>query len=923
MITKATYTGTGGVRGAVARLAEDAYTGLGDEQQLIARSVFLRLAGPGEGNAVVRRRVPLAEFDTERNESVAQVLDVLATRRLVTVSEGSVEVAHEALLREWPRFQDWLEEDREGRRLHAHLMETAREWADSGCDPADLYRGARLSSALDWTTEHTLELNEVEREFVNASRAENERELTQQRKRNRRLRGALVGVGILLVLAVIAGALALNARSNAQHSATSAVAQRLGAQALVAKDIDLSLLLAGQGVALDDSLTTQGNLEAALIRSPAALRVARPLPGRYLNVSTSPDGRYVVVGQNDGAVAILDRRTLKTVRTLKQHQLLLQDAFMSDGRLIVFPPTDVPRYDAVDPRGGAERTLLVRPKGAQHFALSQRLDYYASSSTVGRRTTLTEWSYPGKKVLARTVDPGLPVTDLETAGGRLLVFRNRSGIYGYPEPTMAEVWSFHPWKRLVTVPGTDETAFEIDRAGQRLVLGHNDGSVTVTNLQTGETRTLNGRHNAGVIGVGFTPDGRTIVSTGHDKQVLVWDAISGQLRETFQGHAGQINGLAFSPDGKTAYTDGLDGALIAWDLSGQHRLGEPFRAGSGDALQAPGLAFERLSISPDGTKVASTEDTGKSSVVDLRTGRRLFETKPAGGGPALDVAWSPDGKAFTTVGYGPHVRVWNAADGSLVRTFQGLKTLASSVAFSPDGSLLAAGADDHSVHLWDVANGREAMRLHADTFKQRFKFFLTHVAFSPDGKEVVATEQDVPGSKGGVAVVWRVSDGKRLYAVDIDDGYGEGMAAAFSPEGKLLATGGGDGVVKFWNARTGKLNGRSFIGNPGWVRSVQFDPTGRLLLTAGTDGLTRLWDVRTRSEYGAPLPGGEGIENHAAFSRDGSHVVSVYADGKGIDWDIRPSSWVRVACSIAGRTLTRDEWAQYLPGRGYDPACKS
>src|SRR5262249_30010483 len=146
------YGLTGGVRGAVARLAEDVYSGFDEEQQTIARSVLLRLAGPGEGTAVVRRRVPLADFDAEQNERVAGVLDALTARRLLTVSEGSVEVAHEALLREWPRFQEWLEEDREGRRLHAHLIETAREWAGSGRDPADLYRGARLASALDWTT---------------------------------------------------------------------------------------------------------------------------------------------------------------------------------------------------------------------------------------------------------------------------------------------------------------------------------------------------------------------------------------------------------------------------------------------------------------------------------------------------------------------------------------------------------------------------------------------------------------------------------------------------------------------------------------------------------------------------------------------------------------------------------------------------
>ena len=114
----------------------------------------------------------------------------------MTVSEGTVEVAHEALLREWPRFREWLEEDREGRRLHAHLTSAAREWTSRGEDPAELYRGARLSAALDWTTEHTLELNDLEREFINASRAENERELVEQRRRNRRLRVLLAGTGV-------------------------------------------------------------------------------------------------------------------------------------------------------------------------------------------------------------------------------------------------------------------------------------------------------------------------------------------------------------------------------------------------------------------------------------------------------------------------------------------------------------------------------------------------------------------------------------------------------------------------------------------------------------------------------------------------------------------------------------------------------
>ena len=188
----------------------------------------------------------------------------------MTVSEGTVEVAHEALLREWPRLRSGSRRIARAGACTRTSSEAAREWARARADPAELYRGARLSSALDWTTEHTLELNELEREFVNASRAENERELTRQRKHNRRLRGALVGVGVLLVLALIAGVLALVARSNAQQSATAAVAQRLGAQALVAKDLDLSLLLGRQGVALDDFAADRGELRGR----------AHPQPGR-------------------------------------------------------------------------------------------------------------------------------------------------------------------------------------------------------------------------------------------------------------------------------------------------------------------------------------------------------------------------------------------------------------------------------------------------------------------------------------------------------------------------------------------------------------------------------------------------------------------------------------------------------------------
>ena len=139
---------TGGVQGAIARLAENAYARLDPAQRDTARRILLRLADHGDGELAVRRRVELAELEVAHDERVSEVLAVLAGDRLVTIGEGEVEIAHEALLREWPRLRRWLEQDSDGRRLHQHLRAAARDWDAGGRDPGELYRGARLAAAL-------------------------------------------------------------------------------------------------------------------------------------------------------------------------------------------------------------------------------------------------------------------------------------------------------------------------------------------------------------------------------------------------------------------------------------------------------------------------------------------------------------------------------------------------------------------------------------------------------------------------------------------------------------------------------------------------------------------------------------------------------------------------------------------------------
>jgi hypothetical protein len=185
------------------------------------------------------------------------VISVLSEWRLVTVRHDELEVAHEALLREWPRLRGWLEEDSEGRRLHRHLIESAKEWDRAGRDPGELYRGARLAAALDWSGDHPSEPNELEKEFLAASREASEQESTRMRRTNRRLRVLLTGVAVFLVVAVGAALLAAvqwresqRESDRAGKAARTSLARELAAAAneQSAVDSELGLLLAIEAV---------------------------------------------------------------------------------------------------------------------------------------------------------------------------------------------------------------------------------------------------------------------------------------------------------------------------------------------------------------------------------------------------------------------------------------------------------------------------------------------------------------------------------------------------------------------------------------------------------------------------------------------------------------------------------------------------
>jgi WD40 repeat protein len=145
-------------------------------------------------------------------------------------------------------------------------------------------------------------------------------------------------------------------------------------------------------------------------------------------------------------------------------------------------------------------------------------------------------------------------------------------------------------------------------------------------------------------------------------------------------------------------------------------------------------------------------------------------------------------------------------------------------------------------------------------------------------------------------------------------------AIAFSPDGRTLATGGlEDPIVRVWDVPTGKLIRELDQGSAG-TKTLDFSPDGRILAVSGYAPVASLWDLATGARIGPTLRAGSRRAD-IDLSPDGRELLMTAADGRGALWDIDPKSWAQRACRVANRTLTPEEWEEFLPGRPYEPAC--
>jgi WD40 repeat protein len=918
-LTLATYRESGGVHGAIARLAEGTYARIPDGRKPTLRAIMLRLVGEGEGDAAVRRRAPLAELDLERNEDVAEVLAALADTRLVTVGEGYAEVAHEALLREWPRLREWIEEDAEGRRLRRHITQAATEWDAAGRDQGELYRGARLAAALDWTGSHALDLNELEREFVTESRQFSEQETKRARRTNRRLRVLLAGIAVLLAAALAGGVFALVQRGEARDAETAQLAQRLGAQALVDDDLDRSLLLARQAVAIDDSPQTRSYLLAGLLRRPAVKGVMHGQGDFLRAVAASPDGRTLVVADLDTGLLFFDPRTYERIgRPLRTANMVDSVAYSPDGETIALGGLGFLRLiDAHSRRELAAARVSNRDLPGDVDTVD-RIAFTRDGSqlvaVVSAGEARQDWiSVHDGRTLAAT---GAPIRPEGFSGGFVGSYYQAAGFALTPDGRSAIVasgndelawWDIRERKqtrRVKIASGRDALAVSPD--GRTVAVGI-DGGLQLVDARSGSIRTADGAPGGAPSWLLFSPDGGTVVATSLDGTVTLWDAGSLTLRETLRGHSRAVQQPVFSSDGETLYTVSHDGTAIAWDIVGDRGLGRRFKFTHDPDADPEGLDGHPGAFSPDGRLIALGLSGEGIRLWDSErltpVGRPLLET----GGEVWALEFTPDGSALAAVTDNGKATVWDVEDRSLL---WGPDTVAAGavtgLSISPDGTRLAT-ASIGGVSLRKLVNGDLLPAIGEGVP-------AGDVAFSPDGSTLAFVHD-----QGGTAEIWDVARRARIARLPVggDSGY---YAIAFSPDGESVATGPlADPYVRIWDVDTGDLIRKLDQGSAGAL-TLDFSPDGRILAVSGFEPVASLWDVESGARIGPTLTAGS-RRAKIDLSPDGRRLLLTHADGRGAVWDVDPESWARRACRLANRTLTPNEWDEFLPGRPYQPAC--
>ncbi|WP_028048656.1 BTAD domain-containing putative transcriptional regulator [Cellulomonas sp. URHD0024] len=926
------YRATGGIRDAVAQSAEHLYTEFDEVQQAQIQALFLRLVSPGDDGVPIRARVPRETL--AHDEQHERLIDVLAAARLVSSDAGDVQIAHEALAREWPRLRNWLEDDVEGQRVFRHLAASAEGWHSLGRPDSELYRGVRLAGAIEWADRNRVDLTGTEQAFLDASRSNADRELRSKARSNRRLRLALAGVGALLVAALVAGNAAIDAAHRSDDQARIADSRRLSAEALTTTEPDLSVLLGVEAVRLDGSLAARSSLYDVLERTGDLVAVAHAA-GSYVDVS--PDGSSVAVtsaiGTGDAGQTVFDSRDLSRSGGRDDLRVLSLD-YTPDGTGLVVAvigtdPTgkavDLPdpdplrvldsqTFEEVATYGGFHEGAFVDRDGLAISADGSRLAVVAWLDDNTEETLVWDTDKPTEPVL-RIPMPEIYGRVLLSPDGETVYVVQRSGknsLRAFDVDTGTLLRTANPEYR-----GERESIIALSPDGS--TLAHSDVSgVVVMDATTFEPRFTLVGESEGVNALQFGPDPTQLAAGYADGEIVVWDLPSRGQLHAFRGHTKEVTDMSFSPDGHTLYSVAPDGLLLAWDLDDS----SGFPGWRTYPAEPEGVDLARSIPSPDGTKVLyqSYGNGVQDRAIqfrDLATGDLTPLTELPGLMPDQYV-WSPDSSMLLTVGIDPMTKTgwmesWDPETGASIRRND--RTPASAATFTTAGTTILAVDPQASVWRIDPATLEVEGPPIAlpDLDAEEWDYPTT----SPDDRTLLVRRW---WTNNTVAVMDLATGRTRDV---LFPGFPDTWA--FSPDGTGLAVyfgGESEWVVLDVEAlREGRLEyvheASRFPSNHVWQMTYSTD--GSQLVTTG-NGVVDLWDAETLAPLGS-LTAGSPDDVATARAMPGHTILIAQPRGKVLTWDTREQHVIDLACGLAGRNLTHAEWNRFVENRAYELTC--
>jgi WD40 repeat protein/serine/threonine protein kinase/DNA-binding SARP family transcriptional activator len=939
LLTLAAYEEIGGVTGALARRAEEIYQNLEEVSQETARQLFLRLITLGEGVEDTRRRVLQSELKSlSMNGNLPSVignqfsdnrlpLTEYGKYRLLTfdhdpVTRGpTVEVAHEALLREWPRLRRWLEESREDVRRQRLLTEAVSQWQNANQDNSYLLHGGRLTAFAAWAETTTVALTENERDFLEISVKErNQRQVEEEARRQRELETAQK--------------LAEEQTQRAEEQTEAAQSLRQRALFLTAASV-MAVILAVAAFGFARSSTNNANLaitreaEALANLDLAATNEAEAITSANLAATREAEAeaeRETALTAQQLALDEANARATAEAIAVQERETAVNQANLATSReLALASQANLDRDPELSLLLAIEALATTYTKEAEE-ALHQAIQTSRVQQTLpdhGANVASIAYS-PDQKLVATGSNDGI-ARIWDTATGEKLLTFNLAGLF--PRTGGGNGTSFFmDENRLVTLSVAQEdelivefwdiaaslaadsgqllrsviVPFATDNIGSsaispdwtRLALGSKDGKVEVWDLETNQQMVSLSNLGDNFVTVDFSPDSNQLLTLRFDNGTgTLWALTENGAEAVVTGidpGGSAVAHAAFSPDGKRLLTSGPSPVeVVLWDLEASLATGTGQRLATFEGGEA-GFVVS-LAFSPDSQTVATTTQNGIVLVWNI-SGEQPEELYRLNGHAKflLDIVFSPDGAQLATASGDGTARLWSVdplGQGE-VRTFQGVPFMYD-LALSPDETLLAIGGLRGSAELRDATTGELLLTMDNDSESVFANFApgVYSVDFNPDGSRLAAAGAD------GIARIWDIASGEVLLSINAHDpeavtgGVVYGVAEVrFSPDGTRFVTVGSDGLVRIWDAETG-AELLTFLAEEGGLRSVIFSPDGTLLATGSEKDTVKLWDAET-GEALLSMLGPPSRVSGLAFNPDASLLATAAFGGVVKVWDV-------------------------------------